>query len=214
MESVCSPFLKKAGSSILLKMNSLSGLIHRAPHTVHTALKLRTPLQIHKTALLALELHEACKCFGLRRTRVAWSLIEAICHLVTFNVLCCFSRRRTLAVEQLQFHGVPPTSSTKPLGVRGCADGRKGGYFSLDIFVFEIPEAGGKSLTLRRNMRSVTAMFCPQQIASNEYKNFCVTNLAIYEWQRVFSHLFLIVFFDRFIGFTPVNGSDPVRWWP
>jgi hypothetical protein len=213
MESVYSPFLKKAGSSILLKMNSLSGLIHRAPHTVHTALKLRTPLQIHKTALLALELHEACKCSDLRRTRVAWSLIEAICHLVTFNVLCRFSCRRTHAVEP-QFHGVPHSSITKPLDVRGYADSRKGGYFSLDIFVFEIPEAGGKSPTLQRSMRSLTAMFCPQQIASNEYETFCVTNLVIYEWQRVFSSLFLIVFFYRFIGFTPANVSDPVRWWP
>jgi hypothetical protein len=194
-------------------MNSLSGLIHRAPHKVHTTLKLRPPPQIHKTALLALERHEACACLGLRRTRARWLFIAAIYHLVAYNVLCCFSRRRTLAVEQIQFHGVP-RASTNPLDARGCADGRKGGYFSLYIFLLGISEAGGKSLAERRSMRGLTAMFCAQQIALSADKAICVTNLAIYEWHRIFSSLFLIVFFDRYIGFTPVSASDPVRWCP
>jgi hypothetical protein len=141
-------------------MNSLSGLIHRAPHTVPIALKLRTPPQIHKTSLLALSTGEAGLCFDLRRTRAAFSLIDAICRMVALNDLCCFSRRRSLAVKQIHFHSVIPTSP-KSLGALG---------------------------------------------------GLCVANLAVFESQKILSHMFLILLPDRYSAFTSSRTSDPMQW--
>jgi hypothetical protein len=176
-------------------------------------LKLRTPLQIHKTALLAPELHEAFACFGLRRTRAAWPLIKAVCHLVQFYALCFFSRRRTLAVEQIQIDGVAPPS-TKLLDAPGYDEGLKCSHFSLDDFLYGILAAGGKQLTLRWSICGLTTMSCAQQYVLNTDGTLCGTNLAVYEWQKGFSSLFLSLFFDRFIGSTPVNVFDPVQWCP
>ena len=172
MESVCSLFPKKAGYSILLKMNSLSGLMHWAPHTVHIALKLRMPLQIHKTALLAFGLHEAGARFGLRRTRAVWSLIQSVRHLVALNVLCWFSGGQTLAIKQAQFHNEPPPTTKLP-DTLVCSNGLKGAYFRLVVSLFGTPERVVKPLTLRRSKLGLTAVFHVAPVSVSPSLRWC-----------------------------------------